>query len=54
MTDSVATVESSRDAASVESAIQSWLDGNAVTSVDDIEIYRRGSNKMVAVIAYTA
>lgn len=54
MTDSVATVEASRDAGSVETAIQNWLDSNTVTSVDDTEVYRRGSNKMVVIIMYTA
>lgn len=55
MTDSVAVLESSRNKGSIQSAIQGWLDSNAgVTSVDDIELHRRGQNKTLIVVAYTA
>lgn len=55
MTDSVDVVEASRNASSIETTIQNWLDSNsAVTSVDDIETHRRGSNKTLIIIAYTA
>jgi hypothetical protein len=54
MTDSVDVVEASRNKGDIESTVQNWLDSNSVTSVDDIELHRRGQNKTLIVIAYTA
>jgi hypothetical protein len=54
MTDSVAVVEASRNSADIQSAVQAWLDSNTVTSVDHIEPLRRGSNKILIIIAYTS
>lgn len=54
MTDSVAVLESSRNKSTIESTIQSWLTNNTVTSVDHTDVERRGSNKVLVVIYYTA
>lgn len=55
MTDSVVVLESSRNKASIQSEIQGWLDANStVTSVDDVEVERRGSNKVLIIVMYTA
>lgn len=54
MTDSVDTVESNANSASIESAIQTWLDNNAVTSVDDTEQVKIGRDRVVTTIMYTA
>lgn len=53
MTDSVAVIESSRNKGDLQSVIQAWLDQNAVTSVDDVEIVLRGRNKILVSILYT-
>lgn len=54
MTDSVDIVEASRNKRQLETTIQGWLDSNSVTSVDDIETLRRGQNKVLVFIFYTA
>ena len=42
------------DSAAVETAIQSWLDGNTVTSVDAVDYERVGSQRAQVLIFYTA
>ena len=54
MSDSVDIVEAKRDKASVETAIQSWLDSNSVTSIDDIEQVYEMNNRVGIAIVYTA
>jgi len=54
MPDQVDVVESARNKADIESVVQGWLDSNTVTSVDDVELLRRGSNKVLIAIFYTA
>lgn len=54
MSDSVEVLEASRNKSAIQSAIQTWLNNNTVTSVDFISIDRRGSNKMLITIVYTA
>lgn len=55
MTDSVAVIESSRNKSSIETAIQTWLNDNSgITSVDDTEVLRRGSNKVLIIVMYSA
>lgn len=54
MTDSVATVEANANSGAIESAIQTWLNGNAVTSVDDTESVKIGRDRVVVIIMYTA
>ena len=54
MTDSVDTVEANANAGAIESAIQDWLDNNAVTAVDDTETTKIGRDRVVVTIMYTA
>lgn len=54
MTDSVDTVEANANSGAIESAIQTWLNNNAVTSVDDTESVKIGRDRVVVIIMYTA
>ena len=54
MTDTIAVVEASRNKKDIEATVNDWLDNNAVTSVDDMEVERRGRNKVLILIAYSA
>lgn len=54
MTDSVATIDVKLDSVDIESEVGAWLSGNAVTSVDDTETVRVGSNRGIIIIMYTA
>jgi len=54
MTDSVDVVEFSADTGSAETELQSWLDNNAVTSVDHTNTFSIGRNREAMAIWYTA
>lgn len=54
MTDSVDCLTANLNAGDVESEIQTWLNDNAVTSVDDIEVTKKTSKRAIITIAYTA
>lgn len=56
MTDSVDVIDITdpTDSAAVESAIQSWLDNNAVTSVDLIDYEQVAKQRAQVLIFYTS
>jgi hypothetical protein len=54
VTDTVATVEANANSGAIESAIQTWLTNNNVTSVDDTESVKIGRDRVVVIIMYTA
>lgn len=54
MTDSVKVLEAGRNKSAIETTIQDWLNNNNPTSIDFMEVYRRGRAKTLVVIMYTS
>jgi len=54
VTDSVDTIDVNLNSGSIETEVQSWLDNNSVTSVDDTEFVKVGRDRAIVTIMYTA
>lgn len=54
MSDTVEVLETSRNALDIETEIQQFLDTADAESVDDVELLKRGRNRVLITITYTA
>jgi len=53
MANSVDALDVNLNSGDIETTIQTWLDNNSVTSVDDMEFAQVGRDRAVVTIMYT-